>query len=193
MERRADIKRKTNETDISLKLDLDDNSKSKISSGVPFFDHMLDAFSRHGMFRMELSCNGDNHIDDHHSVEDIGIVMGLAVKKALGDKKGISRFGSASVPMDESLVNVSIDLSGRGFFKFSGEELKGYISSYSEELTNEFLYAFALNAGINLHVNLVCGSNRHHMHEAVFKALAVAFRNAKQIVSDIIPSTKGVI
>ena len=193
MERKADIKRKTSETDISLKINLDGNCPSDITSGVPFFDHMMNAFAKHGQFYLELKCEGDTHIDDHHSVEDIGIVLGLAFKKALGDKKGISRFGFASVPMDDSLAQVSVDFSGRAYYKYTGCELSGYISDYAEELTNEFFYAFAANAGLNLHANLIYGQNRHHIHEALFKALAVAVREAKKIVSDEIPSTKGVI
>ena len=195
--RKAEIVRKTKETDISLKLDLDLQDESKIESNVPFFDHMLNAFSKHGRFYLSLKCCGDLQIDSHHSVEDIGICLGQALKTALANKKGIERFGFGSLPMDESLAQVSLDLSGRAAFKYTGVNLDGVIHgsecSYAEELTIEFLTAFANNAELNLHVNVPYGTNRHHIHEAIFKALAVAFRTAVSITSSQIPSTKGVI
>lgn len=193
MERKARINRKTAETDISLLFELDTEEPSQISSGVPFFDHMLSALTRHGRFRMELVCKGDTHIDDHHSVEDIGICMGLALQKALGNKAGIARFGSSSVPMDESLARVSLDLSGRAAFRYTGPELTGVVGAYAEELTAEFLRAFAANALINLHVEVPYAENRHHLHEAVFKALAVALRGAVRVEGSAVPSTKGVL
>ena len=192
-ERKAEIRRKTRETDIVLKLDLNSTEESRISSGVPFFDHMLSALSKHGRFWLDLNCNGDLEIDDHHSVEDIGICLGLAVKTALGEKKGIERFAFASVPMDDALAEVSVDISGRPYFKYTGSPLQGKIGAYSEEMTIEFMTALAHNAGMNIHIRLACGENRHHIHEAIFKALAVSIRTAKAIVSDQIPSTKGVI
>jgi imidazoleglycerol-phosphate dehydratase len=192
--REAEIKRKTSETDIVLKLILDSTEKRDISSGVPFFDHMLESMSKHGRFSLELVCKGDNEIDDHHSIEDIGICFGKAFKKALGNLAGVSRFGDATVPMDESLAKAAVDLSGRPYFKYTGRDLKGYIGKYNEELTEEFLRAFALNADINLHISVVYGKNSHHIHEAIFKALGISLYKAARIDSfleDNIQSTKG--
>jgi imidazoleglycerol-phosphate dehydratase len=196
MARRSEIKRKTSETDISVKIDLDSREKSAIGTGVPFFDHMLDAMSRHGRFHVEIECRGDRELDDHHTVEDTGICLGKAIKKALGDKAGINRFGSALVPMDDALAQAVVDLSGRAFFKFTGAELSGYINRYSEELTLEFLRSFSNHAEINLHVELRYGDNRHHIHEAVFKAVGVALGRALSQDAGAqgeIPSTKGTI
>lgn len=196
MSRTGIIERKTSETDIMVKLTLDSVEPSKINSGVSFFDHMLNSLSKHGRFNLDLSCNGDVHIDDHHSVEDIGICLGKAFKEALGDKAGIKRFGNSIIPMDEALTMVAIDISGRSFFKYSGTELKGTVKSYSEELTLEFLRAFSENAGINLHVVQKYGDNRHHIHESIFKALGVALNNACSIDPSMkgkVPSTKGTI
>lgn len=196
MERKADIKRKTSETDINLKLDLQTIQKTAIDSGIPFFDHMLLSMARHGRFSIELKCVGDREVDFHHSIEDIGICLGQAFKKALGDKAGIYRFGDVTVPMDDALTLVALDLSGRSYFKLSGVELRGYINDYSEELTGEFLRSFSLNGGINLHVKVLDGNNAHHIHESIFKALGIALCKACAIdddYSDEIPSTKGVI
>lgn len=194
--RKGAFERSTKETVISVSMQLGSTGESRIDSGVPFFDHMISSFSKHGMMELVLSCKGDTHIDDHHSVEDIGIVMGKAFALALGDKKGITRFGFASVPMDDSLCQVSVDLSGRPFFKYEGVKLEGKINRYDEELTNEFLYAFATNCGANIHVNLLYGENRHHIHEAIYKALGLALRNAYTIDpmrAGEIPSTKGTL
>jgi imidazoleglycerol-phosphate dehydratase len=194
MNRKAEIKRKTSETDIALKLVLDSLDRPEINSGVPFLDHMLGAMSKHGRFALELQCKGDFEVDAHHSVEDIGICLGKAFKKALGELTGVSRFGDASVPMDDSLARVVVDLSGRSFFKYTGQELKGYIGDYDAELTIEFLRSFASNAGINLHVSVPYGQNSHHIHEAVFKALGIALHKAAAIdefLKDNIQSTKG--
>ena len=196
MERKAQVKRKTKETDISIELELMSLGKSEIRSGVPFFDHMLTSLAKHGRLSLKLFCTGDTEIDDHHSVEDIGIVLGRAFSQALGDKTGIGRFGDATVPMDESLALCSLDLSGRGFFHYSGAPLDGYIGAYSAELTPEFLRSFAINAGMNLHVKLFHGENRHHIHEAIFKALGLALYKASAIdnfLEDTILSTKGTI
>ena len=196
MERKAKIDRKTAETDISLALVLESVQGSQIQTGVPFFDHMLSSLARHGKMNMVLACDGDIQVDDHHSVEDTGICLGKAFRKALGDRKGVRRFGEAVVPMDEALSMCAVDLSGRGFFQYSGPELKGYIHTYSEELTLEFLRSFAMNAELTLHIRLLDGSNRHHMHEAIFKSLAVALYRAYTIDSlgsEDIPSTKGVL
>ena len=194
--RKGAFERSTKETVISVSIQLGSAGESRIDSGVPFFDHMISSFSKHGMMELVLSCKGDTHIDDHHSVEDIGIVMGKAFALALGDKKGISRFGFASVPMDDSLCQVSVDLSGRPYFRYEGVKLEGKINRYDEELTNEFLYAFATNSGANIHVNLLYGENRHHIHEAIYKALGLALRNAYTIDpmrAGEIPSTKGTL
>lgn len=196
MDRKSSEKRKTSETDIKIKLELGSTKKSDISSGVPFFDHMLASMSKHGRFYIEVKCIGDLQIDDHHSIEDIGIVFGTVLKDALGEKKGIRRFGDATVPMDEALTMAAVDISGRPYFKYSGIELKGKINKYSEELTMEFLRSFATNAGINLHVNVIHGENRHHIHESIFKALGIALYKATSIDSsldDIVMSTKGTL
>lgn len=196
MSRTGIIERKTSETDIRIELILDSTEPSIIDSGVAFFDHMLYSMSKHGRFHINLTCRGDVHVDDHHSVEDIGICLGRALREALGDKAGIRRFGNAVIPMDESLSMVTIDISGRAYFKYSGTELKGTIKSYSEELTSEFLRSFADNAEINLHVEQKYGDNRHHIHESIFKALGVALYNACSIdpvIRGMVPSTKGAI
>ncbi len=196
MKRTATIERKTSETDIRVYLDLDRIEPSKIDTGVPFFDHMLNSMSRHGRFYTEIKCTGDIDIDDHHSVEDIGICLGCALKEALGDKSGIKRFGHAVIPMDESLSSAAVDLSGRAYFKYCGSELSGYIKDYSEELTLEFLRSFAVKSEVNLHIELRYGENRHHIHESIFKSLGVALYNAFSIDNNLtgtILSTKGTI
>lgn len=194
--RSAAVKRTTRETDISVSIELDSLRESSIQSGVPFFDHMISAFSRHGRVAMELSCKGDTHIDDHHSVEDIGICLGKAILRALGDRAGITRFGFASVPMDDALALVSIDISGRPWFSYDGPELAGKIGNYDAELTKEFLQSLAFNAQLNLHVDVRRGANAHHIHEAIFKSLGVALRIAASIdptLEGAVPSTKGVL
>lgn len=196
MERKATITRTTNETDISIELILNRVQDSEINSGVPFFDHMLKSMAKHGRFYLKLSCQGDNEIDDHHTVEDIGIAMGGALKNALGEKGGISRFGDSIVPMDESLTLAAVDLSGRPYFHFEGETLQGYIGKYNEELTYEFLRAFAVNAGINLHVKVFHGGNKHHVHESIFKSLGIALYKASEfdsLLKGSVLSTKGTI
>lgn len=196
MSRIGIIERKTSETDIYLKLILDSIEPSVIDTSVPFFDHMLNAMSRHGRFHLNLKCKGDNYVDDHHSVEDIGICFGKALKEALSNKAGIKRFGYSAIPMDEALTSVSIDISGRSYFKYTGSELRGYIKNYSEELTLEFFRSVADNADINLHVEQKYGDNRHHIHESIFKAAGVALKEACMIDSSLageIPSTKGTI
>lgn len=196
MKRKSKITRTTNETDISIELELTSLKKSDINSGVPFLDHMLSSMSRHGRFYIKLNCTGDIQIDNHHSVEDIGICLGLAFKKALGDKAGIVRFGDAIIPMDDALTMTVVDISGRSFFRYEGRDLKGYIDKYSEELTIEFLKSFALHAEINLHVNQFYGENRHHVHESIFKALGLAMFKAvsfDEFLDGGILSTKGMI
>ena len=196
MIRKSSYNRKTKETSIDLSLELASAGNIKIESGVPFFDHMLSSFARHGRFGLTLSCKGDTHIDDHHSVEDIGICIGKAFADALGSKEGIVRFGDAIVPMDDALALAAVDLSGRGHFAYKGPELRGNISRYSEELTIEFLRAFAINAEMNLHVQVLNGDNRHHIHEAIFKALGLALYKAvltDPLIEGSILSTKGII
>lgn len=197
MMRKAEIRRTTAETDISLVLDLDGDGKhSEINTGIGFLDHMLVLFSRHSGIEMKLSCKGDTWVDDHHSTEDIGIAMGEAVRKALGDKKGIRRYASLHLPMDEALVLCAVDISGRGgcypVLDFPSEK----IGTFDTELVEEFLRAFAVNAGITLHVRQEAGVNSHHIAEGVFKALGHAMREAVSIdprFAKDIPSTKGVL
>lgn len=196
MERISTVKRKTLETEISVELNLDRYSTSSINTGVPFFDHMLNSMSKHGRFYLNLNCSGDTHIDDHHTVEDIGICIGKAFREALGNKSGIKRFGHAVIPMDDAMTLVSIDISGRPYFKYTGSDLKGYIKEYSEELTIEFMRSFSDNFEINLHIVQKYGDNRHHIHESIFKALGLALFNSCQIdesLNGAIPSTKGSI
>ncbi len=196
MSRYSLIERKTLETSIRLELDLDSRVKSVISSGVDFFDHMLNSMSKHGRFYINLACTGDTYIDDHHTVEDIGICMGMAFRQALGDKTGIRRFGHAMIPMDDALAVTAVDLSGRAYFKYTGVPLTGQIKNYSEELTMEFLRALSDNGGINLHAELRHGDNRHHIHEALFKSLGVALHAASSIDPELggaVLSTKGII
>jgi imidazoleglycerol-phosphate dehydratase len=196
MERKGSITRKTKETDISAEVVLDSVQKSEISSGVPFFDHMLESLAKHGRICLKLSCAGDREIDDHHSVEDVGIVFGQAYRQALGEKSGIKRFGDITIPMDDALTLVAVDLSGRPFYKYSGPELTGVIGAYDEELTDEFLRAFAMNAGVNLHVMVFYGQNKHHVHETIFKALGLALYKAAamdDMIKGVVPSTKGTI
>ena len=193
-QRTASIARKTNETDIRLELSLDGGAYS-IRTGVGFFDHMLDHVARHGRLGLTIEATGDTHIDDHHTVEDVGIVLGQALDKALGDKKGIERYGFASVPMDEALARVSVDLSGRAALGydvvFPPDGAK--IGTFDVQLVREFLTAFANAARLNCHVEAPRGVNSHHIAEAIFKALGRALRQAVAITGDEVPSTKGVL
>ena len=193
--REAQIDRKTAETKISIGISLDGNGKTEIHTGVGFFDHMMNLFASHGLFDLKLDCDGDIEVDGHHSVEDIGIALGAAFKEALGDKRGITRYGSFYLPMDESLVLVALDISGRPFLVYDGGEMAPMIGGYDTELTEEFLRAFAFNAGITLHVKVLYGTNSHHKVEAIFKALGHALRIAvsKDPRVDGVPSTKGVL
>lgn len=196
MSRISTIARKTKETDIRIGIDIDRNDPSDINTGVPFFDHMLLSMSRHGRFSADIKCSGDTHVDDHHTVEDIGICLGRAFSEALGDKAGIARFGHAVIPMDDALSMATVDISGRPFFRYTGQKLKGYIKEYSEELTIEFLRSFADNSGINLHIEQMYGENRHHIHESIFKALGIALYYGCRIDESLrgsILSTKGTI
>ena len=194
--RNAVITRKTAVTDISLTLVLDGTGKSEISSGVGFLDHMLTLFSRHGRFDLTLSCKGDTYVDDHHSVEDIGIALGKAFAEALGDRRGVRRYGSVTLPMDEALILSAVDLSGRGFLAFELPIPAEKVGAFDTELVEEFFRAFALNAGITLHVRSFAGSNSHHIIEGAFKSAARSLREACSIdpaLADEIPSTKGVL
>ncbi len=193
--RNATVERKTAETSIALTLALDGKGKSHIATGIGFFDHMLTLFTAHGLLDLDLKCDGDLDIDGHHSVEDIGIALGIAVKQALGDKAGICRYGTFYLPMDEALAFVSLDISGRPFLVYDGGEMAPMIGSYDTQLTEEFLRAFAVNAGITLHVRVLYGTNSHHKVEAIFKALGHALRIAvtKDPKIEGVLSTKGVL
>ena len=195
--RSGNVMRETKETKIDLTIDLDGSGRADVESGIGFFNHMLTLFAAHGRFDLVLNCAGDIEVDGHHSVEDIGIALGQAVQKALGDKKGITRYGTFFLPMDETLVMVSLDISGRPFLVYdAGGAMAPMIGKYDTELTEEVLRAFAFNAGITLHVKVMYGTNSHHKVEAIFKALGRALHAAVKInpeTADEIPSTKGML
>ena len=193
MARTADYVRKTKETDISLHLNLDGTGSSSIKTGIGFFDHMLDGFARHGLFDLKVNVSGDLAVDCHHTIEDTGIVLGNAIKKAVGDKKGIRRYGSCILPMDETLVLCAVDLSGRPYLVFDGEFTTDRVGYMDTEMVKEFFYAISYTAGMNLHIRVLSGGNNHHMIEAMFKAFAKALDQATVIdprITDIL-STKG--
>lgn len=177
-ERIAQIQRKTKETDIQVKLNLDGSGNSVINTGIGFFNHMLEGFSKHGFFDLNLNCEGDLAVDCHHTIEDCGIVLGKAIREALGDKSGIKRFGSCILPMDESLVLCAIDLSGRPYLVFDGEFTIEKIGYMDTEMVKEFFYAISYSAGMNLHIKVLAPGNNHHMAEAMFKAFARALDEA---------------
>jgi imidazoleglycerol-phosphate dehydratase len=193
MSRKASIERITKETQIKLTLEIDGRGEAKIYTSVPFLDHMLDLFTRHGLFDLQVEAKGDIDIDFHHTVEDIGIVLGQAFREALGDKKGIRRYGQASVPMDETQAGVAIDLSGRPYMVYNVKLPKVKIGEFDVELAREFFQAFANNAGANLHINVLYGDNVHHILEACFKGMARALDMATQVDPRIegVLSTKG--
>ncbi len=194
--RTAEIFRKTAETEIALKLDLDGSGTSEIDSGVGFLDHMLTLFAKHGRFDLTLKCAGDTWVDDHHSVEDIGIALGQAFTKALGDKRGIARYGSCILPMDEALILTAVDLSGRAYLGYDLRVPAQRVGSFDTELTEEFFFAFARNAACALHLRKLAGKNSHHIIEGAFKSAARSLRAAVRIEErfrDEIPSTKGVL
>ncbi|MED3750408.1 imidazoleglycerol-phosphate dehydratase HisB [Geobacillus stearothermophilus] len=195
MAREAMIARTTNETSIELCLAIDGEGKAELETGVPFLTHMLDLFAKHGQFDLRIDAKGDTHIDDHHTTEDIGICLGQAIKEALGDKKGIKRYGNAFVPMDDALAQVVIDLSNRPHFEFRGEFPAAKVGAFDVELVHEFLWKLALEARMNLHVIVHYGRNTHHMAEAVFKALGRALDEATMIDPRVkgVPSTKGML
>ena len=195
--RTAVIQRKTKETDIAVTVNLDGAGRCQIATGVGFFDHMLNALGKHGALDLTVACRGDTHVDDHHTVEDAGIAIGSAVAKALGDKAGIRRYGYASVPLDEALAQVTIDLSGRAHLQLVGGERlgKGKVGTFDVELLEDFLGAFANASGSTLHVEIRSGRNCHHMIEATFKAFARALRQALERDERVtgVPSTKGAL
>lgn len=195
MDREAEITRKTNETDIKLKLALDGSGKSEIDTGIGFFDHMLNLFTKHGLFNLELKAIGDLNVDAHHTVEDVGIVLGQAIKEALGEKKSIKRYGAKYVPMDEALSRVALDLSGRPFLVFEACFTSDKVGEMDTELVEEFFRAVAFNAGINLHIKVLYGTNNHHIIESIFKAFARTLDDATIIDPRIegVMSTKGVL
>lgn len=193
MARTADYVRKTKETDISLHLNLDGTGSSSINTGIGFFDHMLDGFARHGLFDLKVNVAGDLAVDCHHTIEDTGIVLGNAIKEAVGGKKGIRRYGSCILPMDETLVLCAVDLSGRPYLVFDGEFTTDRVGYMDTEMVKEFFYAISYTAGMNLHIRVLSGGNNHHMIEAMFKAFAKALDQATVIdprITDIL-STKG--
>ena len=195
MERKATVNRKTGETDINATLVSDGTGTYDISTGIGFFDHMLSGFAKHGLFDLNLKAEGDLNVDSHHTVEDVGIVIGNAIREALGDKKGIKRYGSCLLPMDESLVLCAIDLSGRPYFVYDVNTTVDKLGEMDVETAKEFFYAISYSAGMNLHIRMLSGDNNHHILEAMFKAFAKALDMATQIDERIqgVLSTKGTI
>lgn len=193
MNRTADYVRRTKETDISIGLNLDGSGKSDIQTGIGFFNHMLEGFARHGFFDLDVHAEGDLEVDSHHTIEDTGIVLGTAIKEALGDKQGIRRYGSCILPMDEVLVLCAIDLSGRPYLAFDGSFTAEKVGDMDTEMVREFFYAISYTAGMNLHMKVLSGGNNHHMIEAMFKAFARALDEAASFDSRItdVLSTKG--
>ena len=194
--RQARVERSTKETEIAISLNLDGAGATTIDTGIGFFDHMLEAFGRHGLFDLDVKAKGDLYVDGHHTVEDTGIVLGQAFAKALGDKRGIVRFGSLALPMDEALVLAAVDISGRGALYWDVDVPYAMLGAFDSTLAKEFFIAFAANAGVTLHVKGLAGENAHHIVEATFKAVARALRAAVAIDSrcaDELPSTKGAL
>ena len=194
--RQARVERKTKETEIAIQLNLDGAGASKVQTPIPFFSHMLEAWAKHGLVDLAVEATGDVEVDIHHTVEDVGIVLGQALRQALGDKKGIVRYGTAFVPMDEALVQASVDISGRPFLVFSVPVARTRVSNFDLDMLQEFFRAFAFNAEITLHVTMHYGHNLHHIAEAVFKSVARALAEATRLDSRIagtLPSTKGLL
>jgi imidazoleglycerol-phosphate dehydratase len=192
--RRARVERRTNETEITAEINLDGEGRSEIATGIGFLDHMLDLLSRHSLIDMDIKAKGDLHIDFHHTAEDVGIALGQAVKEALGDKKGIRRYASVALPMDEALTRAALDVSGRAFLVWRVEFSRDKVGEMDTELFQEWFQAFASNAGVTLHVECAYGENNHHIAESAFKALARALRQAVEIDprnANSVPSTKG--
>ena len=196
MMRTSEISRKTNETDISLYLNLDGTGKTEIDTGIGFLDHMLDLFAKHGRMDLNVKCTGDTYVDFHHSAEDIGIVLGQAFKEAVSDKKGIKRYGNMILPMDETLILASLDISGRAYLNYGLEIPTEKVGEMDTELIEEFFISFVRNADITLHIKQLDGTNSHHIIEGAFKAVARAIREAVSIdesAKDEIPSSKGLL
>ena len=194
--RQARVERKTKETEIALQLNLDGTGGSKVQTPIPFFSHMLEAWSKHGLMDLAVEASGDVEIDIHHTVEDVGNVLGQALRQALGDKKGIVRYGAAFVPMDEALVQASVDISGRPFLVFNVPVARTRVSNFDLDMLQEFFRAFAFNAEITLHVTMHYGHNLHHIAEAVFKAVGRALAEATRLnprITGVLPSTKGTL
>jgi len=193
--RSATIERTTKETSVAVTLDLDGSGRTEVATGVPFFDHMLDALGRHSLIDLSVSAKGDLEVDAHHTVEDVGICIGQALAEALGDKSGIRRFGSAAVPLDEALVLAAVDISGRGSLTYEVDVPIEIIGTFDTTLAKEFFAALATNAGITLHVHDIAGENAHHIIEAAFKAVARALRDAVEVDPRVagVPSTKGTL
>jgi len=194
--RKAAVTRKTNETEIAVEIDLDGAGVAKVATGVGFFDHMLDQLARHSLIDMNVSAKGDLEIDDHHTVEDVGIALGQALKQALGDKRGLTRYADCLLPMDEALTRVAVDVSGRPFLVFGAEFPTPKIGSFDTELVREFFQAFAINGGLTLHIETLYGANSHHIAESCFKGVARALGAALAIdarQASRVPSTKGAL
>ncbi len=194
-DRRSTVKRRTSETAIELQLDIDGTGKSSVKTGIPFFDHMLTLFAKHGTFDLKLKAKGDVDVDYHHTVEDVGICLGQAFKEALGEKQGITRYGEAKVPMDEALTEAIIDISGRPHLTYNVEITKTKFKDFDVEVVREFFEAFVMNAGVTIHINLLRGRNMHHKLESIFKAFAVALSKACEMDprKKGVPSTKGML
>ena len=193
MSRTATVNRNTKETKIEVSIDLDGSGKSDLQTKIGFFDHMLDGFARHGLFDLKVRCDGDIDVDCHHSIEDTGIVLGTAIKEAVGDKKGIRRFGSCILPMDETLVLCAVDLSGRPYLQFDAEFTADRVGDMDTEMVKEFFYAISYGAGMNLHIRKLSGSNAHHIIEGAYKSFAKALDQATKMeprIKDVL-STKG--
>jgi imidazoleglycerol-phosphate dehydratase len=193
--RKSSVERKTGETEIVLSLNLDGKGEYEIETGIGFFNHMLELFSKHSLIDLDVRMKGDLEVDCHHSIEDAGITLGLALKEALGDKRSINRYGSFNIPMDEALVSVDLDLSGRPYLVFNAQFSKGTVGDMDVETVEEFMMAVCTNAGMTMHVNVIYGSNNHHIVEGIFKAFARALRKAVETDdrTDGIPSTKGIL
>ena len=194
-DRYSEIQRKTSETDITMKLGIDGSGAARIDTGIGFFDHMLNSFARHGFFDLDVTVRGDLHVDCHHTIEDTGIVLGDAIKKALGDKKGIRRYGYFILPMDEALAIAAIDLSGRPYLVFDAQFTTERVGDFDTEMVREFFYAVSYSAGMNLHIKVLSGTNNHHIIECIFKAFAKALDMAAATdprIKDVL-STKGTL
>ena len=192
-ERKAEVKRKTKETDIIISLDIDGTGKAEINTGIGFFDHMLESFARHGFFDLAVTCKGDINVDCHHTIEDVGIVLGQAIAQALSDKVGITRYGSTIIPMDDALIMCAVDLCGRPYLGFDGRFSSERVGYFDTEMVREFFYAISYSAGMNLHIKQLSGENTHHLIEAMFKAFARALDAATTTdprISEVL-STKG--